>query len=144
MREWGRHVLVNLVGDGRVEVGREEEGEEVLGRGHRRRRRPGDEAGDAMAPRGGREQGEDAVDVGGVLALRLGEEAAEGVDVGVEGVVGGADVGRRLGVGGSELAREAHAVLVRVAAHGWVMEWILCSALLLRGVLEWIEPAAKS
>jgi hypothetical protein len=33
-------------------------------------------------------------------------------------MVGGADVGRRLGVGGSELAREAHAVLVLVAAHG--------------------------
>lgn len=118
MRERSRHVLVNLVSHGRVEFRREEEGEEVLERGHRRRRRPGDEPGDAMSARGGREQGVDAVDLGGVLGLRLGEEAAEGVDVGVEGVVGGADVGRRLGVGGSELAREAHAVLVLVAAHG--------------------------
>jgi len=108
----------NLVRQGRVEFRREEEGEEVLERGHGRRRRPGDEAGDAMSPRGGREQGEDAVDVGGVLGLRLGEEATEGVDVGVEGEVGGADVGRRLGVRGSELARETHAVLVLVAAHG--------------------------
>jgi len=133
-----RQEATNLVSHGRVEFRREEEGEEVVERGHRRRRRPGDEAGDAMSPRGGGEQGVDAVDVGGVLGLRLGEEAAEGVDVGVEGEVGGADVGRRLGVGGSELAREAHAVLVLVAAHGrWRTDPLFLPPLLVVVVVRW-------
>jgi len=108
---------VNLVRDGWVEVGGEEEGEEVFERGRGCRRRPCDEAGDSMAVAPG-EHGEDAVDVGGGLALDAGDEAAEGMGVRGEGEVGGADVRRRLGVRGSELAREAHAVLVRVAAHG--------------------------
>ena len=44
-----RQEATNLVSHGRVEFRREEEGEEVLERGHGRRRRPGDEAGDAEA-----------------------------------------------------------------------------------------------
>lgn len=108
-----------LVVDWRVEIGGEEESEEVVERGRRGRRRPGDEAGDSVSGRSGREGGEEAVDVGGGLALVLGEEAAEAMPIGTAtvGEVGGADVGRRLRVGGSELAGEAHAVLVRVAPH---------------------------
>lgn len=108
---------MNLVRDGRVEVGGEEEGEEVVERGRGRRRRPVDEPCDPVGGVAPGEHGEDAVDFRGGLALVLGDEAAEGMGVGGEGEVGGADVRRRLGVGGSELAREAHAVLVRVAAH---------------------------
>lgn len=120
MRNRGRHVLVNLVGDGRVEVRREEEAEEVVERGQRGGGGPADEAGDpAGGAAAGGERGEDAVGVGGVLALHVGEEAPEAV-VAVRGPGGGvrrADVGRGVRVRGSELAGEAHAVAVGVAAH---------------------------
>lgn len=119
MRDRGRHVLVNLVGDGRVEVWREEEAEEVVERGQRGGGGPADEAGDPAGGAAAGERGEDAVGLGRVLALDVGEEAPEAVVAvrGPGGGVGGADVGGRVRVRGSELAGEAHAVPVGVAAH---------------------------
>lgn len=119
MRDRGRHVLVNLVGDGRVEVRREEEAEEVVERGQRGCGGPADEAGDPAGGAAAGERGEDAVGLGRVLALDVGEEAAEAVVAvrGPGGGVGGADVGGRVRVRGPELAGEAHAVPVGVAAH---------------------------
>lgn len=108
---------MNLAVDGRVEVRGEEEAEEVVERGHGVGGGPADEAGDPAGGAAAGEHGEDAVGVGGALPLHVVEEATEAVVALGRGGVGGADVGRRVRVRGSELAGEAHAVPVGVAAH---------------------------